>query len=236
LIATTPRCGSHFLGHALSTGGRLGFPLEYINRGNLYLWRDRFRVDSDTAALEQLFRHRTGPSGFFGLKAHWVQFKPFCDHPLLSGPHGIQRAVWLTRRNRLAQAISYVIATQTGQFISGAGKRGQARFDYDMIVRCARSVQKQNEAWQQYFAEHRHLPLLHVVFEELMADLPRGLATITGFLDPAGEPAAAPHEKTQRQSDTTAADWAKAFRAAVREDDRWILEPCDIRPLQASVA
>jgi hypothetical protein len=77
LMATMPRCGSHFLGHTLHSTGQFGFPLEYLNRMNLDIWRARLKAVDDLSALESLLRIRTSPSGWFGLKAHWNQFSAF---------------------------------------------------------------------------------------------------------------------------------------------------------------
>jgi LPS sulfotransferase NodH len=234
LLATTPRSGSHFVGHALASSGHYGFPLEYLNRGNLDIWRHRFGVNTDEAALTQIMRLRTGPTGLFGLKAHWSQYQAFRSHPMLTGPRGIRRIVWLTRRNVLSQAISFAIANHTGQFISGAARRGTARFDYAEVMRCARSIRNQNLKWQEYLTQTPHLPLYHAEFEKILSDKGRALAAIGHFIDPAGPGQVEPGEKTQQQSDDTAKVWAEKFRQIVRDEDRWVLSPYSpVLPLHA---
>ncbi|WP_089676027.1 Stf0 family sulfotransferase [Vreelandella aquamarina] len=40
VICSTPRCGSHMLGHSLYETGKAGFPLEYLQKNNLKRWSD----------------------------------------------------------------------------------------------------------------------------------------------------------------------------------------------------
>lgn len=225
LVASTPRSGSHFVGHALASGGHYGFPLEYLNQGNLDIWCHRFGVATYEEALTQIMRHRTGPTGLFGLKAHWSQYRHFCTHPMLTGPDGIQRIVWLTRRNRLSQAISFAIANQTGQFISGATRRGKASFDYDAVLRCARNIESQNKNWEEYFRVNVDIPLYHAEFEKLVEDTRIGMMRLASFIDAAGATGVTPADKTQQQSNDTSKVWAQRFNETVRDEDRWVLKP-----------
>jgi LPS sulfotransferase NodH len=102
LIATTARCGSHFVGHALWQTGHFGVPLEYLNRGNLPAWHARFRTPTIGGVFRGLARHRTSSSGWFGLKAHWSQNRPYHGHRLFRIIGGIDRALFVLRRDLLA--------------------------------------------------------------------------------------------------------------------------------------
>jgi LPS sulfotransferase NodH len=135
LIASTPRCGSHYLGHMLGATGQCGVPLEYLNKRNRKYWARRFGTDRMDDLFPTIVQHRTSENGTFTLKAHWKQFHPFINglDSLTHGP-GIEKTIWIMRRDQLAQAISKVIATQTGVWISGAMPTGKARYDFDAIV------------------------------------------------------------------------------------------------------
>lgn len=224
LIATTPRCGSHFLGHALAGTGKLGVPLEYLNPANLPFWSARFGIDDPHTILARLITHRTSPSGRFGLKAHWSQFEPHADRALFAPFGGVERAVFLYRRDLLGQAISYLRAAQTGQFISGAARRGADEYDYGAIVARALRIRRQNAAWANYLRNRFDRPVLTVVYEDLVGDPAAGLAAVANFIDPgeAAAPAASP--RTQRQSDAASADWRARAARDLRPGDRWLLE------------
>lgn len=222
LIATTPRCGSHLLGHALATTGHFGVPLEYLNGMNVKAWRRRFGVKNDRAVFAAIVRHRTSASGWFGVKAHWSQFAKRRDRfPAPLGP--ICKTLFIYRRDLLGQAVSFLRAQQTGQWISGAPARGEARFDYDGIVDCAASVRRQNARWNAFFAELEAVPVQRVVYEDLI-DMPaQTLETVARFLDPDCPVVPSVSDRTQRQSDGLSGDWRKHFLARMQPDHDWIL-------------
>lgn len=225
LIATTPRCGSHFLGHTLHATGQFGFPLEYLNRMNLDIWRARLKAADDVTALKMLLRLRTSPSGWFGLKAHWNQFSAFGDKTFFEEIGGFDKMIWIYRRNLLGQSVSRCIAEQTGQWISGAPRRGNPVYDYSAIVRNAKLIRKQNLKWQAFFADTSVQQLQTVIYEDLLADQPGQLASIGRFLDSRLNIIPQTPEKTRKQSGQTSKEWADKFAAEVAEDHDWILRP-----------
>jgi LPS sulfotransferase NodH len=224
LMATTPRCGSHFLGHALWQTGSFGVPLEYLNRRNLPRWHARFRVATVTGVFHALRRCRTSPTGWFGIKAHWSQYAPFAEHRLFGVLGGVQRVVHLVRRDRLAQAISLTLAQQTGQWISGARATGTAVFDHDAIARNAAAITAQNRAWRACLDGWTGSPVLRLAYEDMAADPAGSFARVAAFLDPAAavQPQAA--ARTARQATGLAQDWAARFRAGLRDGEAWILQ------------
>lgn len=131
LIASTPRCGSHFLGHGLMQLGVFGVPLEYLNGGNLRGWKIKFGLNKDLPELlMDIISRRTSPSGWFGIKAHWSQFSPHLRKGNLSAINPIERILFIYRRDLLGQAISYLKAQQTGIWISGAPRKGTENYDF----------------------------------------------------------------------------------------------------------
>jgi LPS sulfotransferase NodH len=227
LMATTPRSGSHFLGHLLQSAEHLGCPLEYMNPMNLDLWRHRFGTRDAEAVFAALMQVRSGPTGLWGTKAHWTQYRDFPHHDVLARRGGFGRAVWLYRRDLLGQAISRVVASQTGQWIGSARVKGKARFDYKAILRNARLVRRQNEGWQGFFETEFAGPVKVVCFEAIQGDPQGECAAIATFVDAEAPPDLTFRPGTRRQSDGTAKDWAARFREMVRDEDRWVLAPQD---------
>lgn len=225
LMATTPRCGSHFLGHALHAAEQFGFPLEYLNRMNLDIWRAQLKTPSDAAALDALFRIRTSPSGWFGLKAHWGQYDEFADKGVFEARGGFEKAIWIYRRDLLAQSISRATAEQTGQWISGAKRRRDPIYDANRIIRNARYIQRQNKNWQVFFADQFKLPVLTIAYEDLLADQATHFQQIGRFLDPNLAVAPTTPEKTRKQADGISHEWHSRFAAEADDVHAWILEP-----------
>lgn len=119
VIASTPRCGSHMLGHAMWQTSQFGFPLEYLNPRNLSVWRKRFCSRNVADTLSAIERKRTSPNGVFGIKIHYSQLRQLGGFAGLAEyfPHACY--VLLSRADVLMQAVSYSVALQTGVWIAG---------------------------------------------------------------------------------------------------------------------
>ena len=153
LIASTPRSGSHFLGHMLMDHGDFGVPLEYLNSRNFPYWYKRFNQNDPLSVLENIAAKRTSQNGVFTLKAHWRQFERFESKiQEITQGNGFSFVVWIYRRSLLNQAISLAIAQQTQAWISGAPELSPAVYDYKIISNAARRISDGNNAWQRYLA------------------------------------------------------------------------------------
>jgi len=225
LIASTPRCGSHFLGHMLGATGQCGVPLEYLNKLNKKYWALRFGTDRMDDLFPRIVQHRTSENGTFTLKAHWKQFHPFIDKlDSLTRGLGVEKTIWILRRDQLAQAISKVIAAQTGVWISGATPTGTPRYDYDAIVRSAEANRRSNLYWRAHLAPFSKADCLTLIYEDIVSDATI-LDEVSVFLDLDAQLRPAP--RTRKQGDMTNSEWRDRFMREIRDRDRWILEPAD---------
>src|SRR5689334_13823653 len=132
VIATSPRTGSTLLTEALSATRVAGSPDEFfdIHPKNEQNWASRFRIPAGASYIEHLQAATRTQNGVFGFKLHWHQMPALSNRLLELRPEaedlarrpvfdllqerfpGI-RFVWLTRRNKIAQAISYYRAAET---------------------------------------------------------------------------------------------------------------------------
>jgi len=184
LICTAPRTGSTLLAQALSSTNVAGRPNEYfdIYPHNDKFWVERLGVASDADYLEKVLRAGKTANGVFGLKLLWHQSPALLaklkaarpqevggaeglSHPLLEKTLGAPvRYIWLRRRDKLAQAISYYRARHTGLWRStdAAARRGaglaesEPPFDFSEINRYLTIVNAFDQQWQ-FFA----LPVGH---------------------------------------------------------------------------
>jgi LPS sulfotransferase NodH len=222
LIASTPRCGSHFLGHMLGETGQCGVPLEYLNGKNRVYWARRFGTDRIETLFPEIVRHRTSANGTFTMKAHWNHFQPHVGSiEQLTGGLGIEKTIWLSRRNQLSQAISFTIARQTGVWISGAVPNGNAKFNYGGIVRSAEKIRNANLCWRKYIAALPAGRSMTLVYEDLLSDASIRI-DLTRFLDLGAS--LQPSDRTRPQGDAINAEWRERFLEKVTDEDRWILE------------
>ena len=225
LIASTPRSGSHYLGHMLGATGECGVPLEYLHGFNKRYWIRRFKVTQMEDLFAEIVRRRTSANGTFTLKAHWGQFRKHIDDlDTLTRGVSFEKVLWIVRRDQLGQAVSRVIAQQTNAWISGAKRIADARFDYDEIVKSAVSARKANQGWHGYIAGLPSGSSMKVVFEDLLSDS-RVCDDLQSFLGLLERPR--PAERTRRQGNSLNAEWKERFASEVRDDHTWILDPPD---------
>ena len=222
LIASTPRCGSHMVGHAMSHTGLLGVPFEYLNPVNLSEWQKRLGVSGPEATLREISKRRTSGNGVFGLKAHFSH----CD--ILGGPEKLLATfpdlfvVHLRRADVLRQAVSYAIARQTGVWIAGQeGVLDRTVFDEGMIRDCLNDIAVQNARWVSAFERAGVVPL-NLYYEEVERDIG---SAVTATARHAGVIAAdrsiTVKPSTKRQSDTGRTDaWVERYAERVLQKPR----------------
>lgn len=185
LICTTRRSGSTLLSDLLRRTGQFGVPAEYlhgtVDHDLITPLARRFgTMDDDSGKLAidpylvELVRHRTTPNGVFGMKLHYdhlVRFYGFASFRRLVRS---ARVVWLTREDRIDQAISLSLALLTGEWVRLPGARhGAPRqvppFDRNLFERALGHVTHQNLQWEAFFAE-TGIRRYHVTYEQVVDD------------------------------------------------------------------
>lgn len=233
VLCSMPRSGSSLLSEAFHATGRMGTPIEYLDPTNaLSVLRERWGAAALPAYIQALHRHRTTGDGLFGVKLHWFHLRALAAGLAASGaidPGGggdrqrsaalgalapNWRAVLVTRRDTVRQAVSWYAADRTGRW-SSVDPRGRADpVDYDAqaIERRRRLVLAGTRAWSRFLARSG-ADVLEVVYEDLVADYTstvRAAARHVG-VDLAAEPLAPP--RLRRQSDDRSEELVARFRA-----------------------
>jgi trehalose 2-sulfotransferase len=201
LIASLPRSGSHYFAHVLRAAGQFGCPNEYLHP----TLADR----PIREVLGELFKHRTSPNGWFGLKAHWPQFVRLLRDPVAYEFVDIERYIRITRRDVLGAAISYVIARQTSSWISFQPTRGQPSYDFVEIADTRAKIEEQDRQWTAFF-EASALDSARVVYEDLLASPQATIDAIAKDFGVAATklPAAV---RPQRQAGSLNNEWRQRF-------------------------
>jgi trehalose 2-sulfotransferase len=221
-ICSTPRSGSHFLGQLLFATGVMGCPLEYFHPQNVLRWQERQQAAQAADLLPFLERIRTSPNGCFGAKVHFSHVATLSRHLPLAAFLDSFAHVHITRRDVLAQAISYVRAQQTDQWISRMPASGRTPvYDTDRIRRRLIEVVRQNASWDHLFHSFG-VRRLAVEYEELAADPAKIVRDIAAFVGVTLDPnAAAPTPRTARQRDEVSDTWRARFVEEMRRDSTW---------------
>lgn len=241
VICTSPRSGSTLLCSLLAATGVSGKPDSYFHQPSLEAWQADLEVVPPEGASERevvaaLFaaaiEQGTAGTGMFGLRLQRHSFDFFTEKLALLHPEPATEAarfeaafgrtlfIHLTRPDKLAQAISYLKAQQSGLWHRAADGSELERLAppqepvYDgAALRAERDdMLAMDVAWNAWF-EAQGLAPLRLTYDDLSAD-PRGtLRTVLDRLglDPVIADGVAPG--VMKLSDRTNADWTARFRA-----------------------
>ncbi|MDQ2742055.1 MAG: Stf0 sulfotransferase family protein [Chloroflexota bacterium] len=208
IICATPRSGSNLLCEVLSSLGFAGTPEEH-------LW-DPPGAESEPLAIRwpRVLQAGAGTNGVFGLKLMGYQadrLEP--ELPAVLGMPGRSLGlvvaatladptyVYLTRQDRLRQAISLVRALQTSQWRSMDAAACAPRYDAHAIAREVQSLEQDEGNWEEFFDRNRVTPY-RLTYEEVTG---RPQGTVAALLSYLGhdEPVeiALSHTQHRRQAD-----------------------------------
>jgi trehalose 2-sulfotransferase len=180
VIVATPRSGSSYLGHLLFATKKLGAPLEYLNAAHYRRWSQIVGSEDPAAVFGEIMTRRTSPSGWFGLKAHWIQL---ANLGRFNVPHDIlafQRIIWIRRRDLIEQAISFAIAIQTGAWTSFHKPLAKPIYDYQAIADCAEAIKNMESAWARFLTQ-TSTPHLSLYYEDVRANEMETVAKILSW-------------------------------------------------------
>lgn len=218
-LCTTPRCGSHFLGHQLHARGCFGYPLEYLNPGNWTVWSQRAQSADASDTLDYVKSVRTGPNGVFAVKLHHEHLAAFLKYE--ANPLDY-KFIHLCRRDLVKQAISFARAQQTGAWISDMPETGTAQYDWALIAQKVEAISRGNADWQSFLCSLGIAPL-QLFYEDIVADAPKAIDQIATYLDidisqvPPGEPSFAPKRQKRPAQDRWRERFEQESRVAVLE-------------------
>ncbi|MCE0539528.1 Stf0 sulfotransferase family protein [Kineosporia rhizophila] len=243
-VCATPRTGSSLLLGLLASSGCAGRPQAYFRAPDEALWAERWQLprtgypyaDFVTAALAA---GRTA-NGVFGAKLMWGTIGELTarladaypdaegaattagDLAVLRRAFGRVGFVHLSRRDVLAQAVSWVRAEQTQQWYAGGDGEisgqisnqptgARPTFDANAIEHHLHLIQEHQQGWEDWFSANGVSPH-RVTYEELTADL---TGTTTRVLQALGleAPAQPPVARHQRQGDHVNQEWITRYRA-----------------------
>jgi trehalose 2-sulfotransferase len=184
LICATPRSGSTLLCEALRNTGLAGNPDEYLGPMHVSRWDDKWKTKSKFDHLEKAIEQGTGKNGVFGIKVmrvYWQNVIEFLreatnlteyqENELLTQCFPNLRYIWITRRDKVRQAISWM------KFLQGTAwywedekpqEVNNLEFKPDVIREFILQTASHETAWQEYFRKNGIEPYI-VVYEDFVA-------------------------------------------------------------------
>jgi LPS sulfotransferase NodH len=229
LLASVPRAGSTFLSHLLWRTGCLGAPLEYLNFEPEGPYG--FAANSPQLQLElwhSVLRRRCSPNGVFGLKAFAPQLEALQrgNQTLLSQVLATVlprerdvRVIYLRRRDRIAQTVSYARAS-----LSGVWRKEQERpeapaleYSQSALEAAERGIAVQETAWADMFTDLRIEPL-NLWHEDIISAPSAAAEQAADYIGVRIDPSAAIDVPAiSKQSEGEAAEWAERFSRGARD-------------------
>ena len=241
VICTTPRSGSTLLCALIDATGKAGHPDSHFHDPSLDRWLQEYglggeRFASREDALRAVFacaRERgAGDTGIFGLRMQRASFAHFieqaerlypgrsCDVERIEAAFGPTLFVHLRRDDKLAQAVSRVMAEQTGLWhrkadgseLERLAPARAPRYDRAAIARHMAELTTLDAEWERWFAREGLAPLR--VRYDALADAPQ--ATLAHFMDALGldpGPARRVQPPTARLAGPENREWIARFIA-----------------------
>lgn len=236
LICASPRSGSTLLCNLLTQAGA-GKPHSFFRVKSIADWADGWglpHVTPETYGVDYIvaaIAAGTDGTDVFGMRTMWDSVEPLLarlavlngvkdDLAQLTDQFGPLKFIHLSRKDRIAQAVSLAIAEQTGLWHRHADgsileqtKTPQVPvYDHDAIVQQLDGLNADAANWARWFAKTQIAP--HILTYENLASDPQGeLATLLTFLGHDPTIARSVKPGTAKLADQTNADWVARFRA-----------------------
>ena len=241
IICTAPRSGSTMLCSMLSATGVAGQPDSFFHGATLAAWAEGLQLKlgaslSERVAMEtvvaEAMRLGRGASGVFGLRLQAHSMAPFFRklgvmRPEVAGDLGRFRAVfgpcrfvYLKREDKVAQAVSYVKAEQSGLWhVAPDGREVERlaapavpRYDANRIAACVEEMVGYDRQWEDWFAAERVAPL-RLSYDALAARPDAVLAQVLTALGQDASKARGVSPGVAKLADRESESWIARFRA-----------------------
>jgi LPS sulfotransferase NodH len=216
-----------------------GWPEEYFWRDDEPFWRERWNVSSFVDYLDRAFEQGSTPNGVFGAKvmmgggyfehfvSNLVQLPQYKDQDirvpdLISRTFPNLHHIWVTRRNKVRQAVSWWKAAQTWVWASTEDEPpdlGKApEFKFEAIDHLVQEVVLREASWQEYFAACGISPFV-VVYEDLVSAYEDTALQALDYLGiPVPPDLVFGERKLKKQADELSEEWVMRYRDIKQAD------------------
>jgi LPS sulfotransferase NodH len=237
IICTNPRSGSYLLCDGLASTSLAGRPREWFSPRAEEVRRARWGLNKSAAVGFESYvaavraRSRT-KNGISGVKLHYYQFVEL-EKKLASieGYENLTTAammrkafpnlkyLWLTRRDKARQAVSFALAERTGVWCSLDGRSSgtteavseEPEFEPNAVALLEEKFRQNDTAWRSYFAGNSIIPLT-VCYEDLAADYRGTVVRVLKWLGlPNAASATVGPSRLTRQSNAINEDWLRRY-------------------------
>lgn len=230
-VCATPRTGSSLLCQYLRATGVAGRPEEYLWRDNEPLYRERWNVSTYADYTACMLKEGTTPNGVFGLKADTGVYLQHIENqfrtiPRFKGALSFReilqdvfpnlKFIWITRRHKVRQAVSWWKAIQSNAWALHKGEpavnSSRLEYRFEAIDHLVNESIMREVAWQALFTEWKVIPFT-LVYEDYIQDYAGTVAQVLDFLG-VTEPYELREEQVTlvKQADGLSDEWVQRYR------------------------
>lgn len=181
LLCFTPRSGSSLLGELLGRTGSVGMAEEHFPAAAGAPVPDWMAKCADLNDVFQMLAEQA-PAGYFGIKGDLYRMFPLISAGVFAGPRSIFKHIYLTRRDRIGQAISLARAVKTNEWHSYDAPVPDPNLSVEDVLYHLRYLSAMEADWETVFAALRLQPL-RLYYEDLVHDRPGAFEKIRPFLN-----------------------------------------------------
>lgn len=235
MLCASPRSGSTLLCDLLSRTGDAGVPASYLRPASIARYATEWRVEAgagtwDGRYLRAVRHHSAGDSGCPAVRIMWSDMPAVLDRLRGIDPErssdkarirhllGVEHFVHLRRNDLVAQAVSLVLADQTGLWhmnADGSAREvapggGEPVYDQYRIATELQKLEGEADGWEAWFRSQSVTPV-RLAYEDLAADPAKALKDVMHAIGrrvrrPLPDPG------TARLANHFNDDWASRFR------------------------
>jgi LPS sulfotransferase NodH len=214
-ICFTNRCGSNYLAELLASGGHFNLGGEIYNHTNVTKYCAKHEIKSMAGYLNHIILARRRNDCFIS-KISVSQLYFLNKLGLLDGFQSNVSYILLERGNKIAQAVSYMIARQTKQWASHQRPKTSVDpvFKPQLALNFLEVVCRSHALFDAFFAVKGITPIL-TSYETLVS---RPVETVAGLLADCGVQGIAVDRskvRTKRQADPTNEAFEKELRRCI---------------------
>ena len=237
-ICSTVRTGSSLLCETMKNTGTAGKPEEYFWHGmEDETWYQDYHPDDYTAYIHRVMSETTTPNGVFGAKMMggylWDFIRRIQETPAFADATVNQcmmavfpnlKHIYLTRRNKVRQAVSWWMAIQTNRWSSGDDRDPDPEpptYKFEAIDHLLQEIVFREAAWEAYFTRMGVRPLT-LVYEDFHDDI---TATTLKVMEDIGitipEGLTTPETSLKKQANEVTETWVQRYREEKQSGEGW---------------
>ena len=224
MLATSPRSGSTMFALHLWQTGLLGAPMEYLNFRNSGDIVERLGRGDTVKYWHEVQRKRMSPNGIFGFKMFIGNYTVTQKHhpelvPYIKGDH----VLYLTRSDKIAQAVSHYRASTTGMWFSGIQPTAKVDYSFEKILYWYYLAIRQDREWERVFTMTGTEPI-RFIYEDVLHNIDSAMSRVLAALGVQDDPTASLKniEITTPQAGVTSREWCERFKLELADRDQSI--------------